>query len=234
MQGHWQDWVNASFEFLVTFSVLFSMKALCKDKEVKGYSPRVVIFFNVFGVWNLFYYSKLQQLFSTAGVAVATTVSIFYSSMFFYYIHREKIGLPKTENRKNLAIIMISSVIIFWLLAWCLIKSGLTIDKANTPFYIFGIRTVWPDFINALFEWSAGLIILDNCFLLLKEKKVKGFSFMSILFVTSWGGWNIYYYAHLGQWLSWCCGFSVFAANLWYSYLVMYYKFWYKKPIQQV
>ena len=80
-----------------------------------------------------------------------------------------------------------------------------------------------PDLINGLFELFAGFFVLMHCHRLLKDKQVKGVSLVATTFFTSWGIWNLYYYPHLGQWLSFFGGLSIVCANaLWISMMVYY------------
>ena len=60
----------------------------------------------------------------------------------------------------------------------------------------------WPDLINGTFEASGSLFILRSIFLLHKQKLVRGVSLIHVAFFMAWGWWNLYYYPHLGQWLS--------------------------------
>lgn len=80
-----------------------------------------------------------------------------------------------------------------------------------------------PDLINGLFEAAGGFFVLNHCRVLSKDKKVKGVSILSTVFFTSWGVWNLYYYPHLGQWLSFVGGlFIVLANSLWIGLMLKY------------
>lgn len=80
-----------------------------------------------------------------------------------------------------------------------------------------------PDIINGLFEGLASLFILNHCRVLHKDKCVRGISVVSVIFFTAWGFWNLFYYPHLGQWLSFTGGVLIVAANcLWVSLLLKY------------
>jgi len=81
-----------------------------------------------------------------------------------------------------------------------------------------------PDLINGLFELGGGLAMVRNIFGLLKDKKVRGFRLSATFFFTSWGLWNLYYYPHLKQILSFVGGLVICSANLIYFVLAMYYK----------
>lgn len=81
-----------------------------------------------------------------------------------------------------------------------------------------------PDLINGLFEFSGGAFILNHCRLAIRDKAVAGVSILSIVFFTFWGLWNLYYYPHLHQWLSFSGGIFIVTANTWWVMLLMYYR----------
>lgn len=81
------------------------------------------------------------------------------------------------------------------------------------------------DLINGLFELCASLFILNNCRVLYVQKQVRGISIISTIFFTLWGLWNVFYYPHLGQMLSFYAGVGVLFCNiLWVSMMVYYTK----------
>lgn len=81
-----------------------------------------------------------------------------------------------------------------------------------------------PDLINALFELSAGFFLFNNVRILYKQKKVRGISILSAIVFTAWGYWNLYYYPHLNQWLSFLGGILVVVANTAWIYLAIRYR----------
>ncbi len=83
-----------------------------------------------------------------------------------------------------------------------------------------------PDLINGLFEAVGGFLILNHARVLWNDKMVKGVSILSTAIFTSWGFWNLYYYPHLDQWLSFAGGLLIVAANtLWVTMMLYYTKF---------
>jgi len=70
-----------------------------------------------------------------------------------------------------------------------------------------------PDTINGIFELFGGLFILLSIIKLHKDKKVKGISWLAVVFFTLWGYWNLYYYPHLGQTVSFWGGIGVVTMN---------------------
>ena len=81
-----------------------------------------------------------------------------------------------------------------------------------------------PDLINGSFELLAGFFILNHCKKVVKDKKVRGVSIISVAFFTSWGFWNLFYYPHLGQVLSFWGGIIVVFANALWTILLIRYK----------
>jgi len=80
-----------------------------------------------------------------------------------------------------------------------------------------------PDMINGSFELLSSVMILNHCRVLLKDKAVAGVSLLSNIFFVGWGGWNLYYYPHLGQIFSFYGGISIMLANvLWVALMIKY------------
>lgn len=69
------------------------------------------------------------------------------------------------------------------------------------------------DLANGLFEFGGSLALWGNVRQILKDKMFRGVNFKSVLFFTSWGWFNMLYYPHLHQWLSFTGGLSITAAN---------------------
>ena len=70
-----------------------------------------------------------------------------------------------------------------------------------------------PDHGNAVFELGGSILIWLNTRRLLKDRAVRGVSIPVVAFYAAWGVWNLYYYAALGQWLSWVAGLGIVAGN---------------------
>jgi len=79
-----------------------------------------------------------------------------------------------------------------------------------------------PDMVNGTFELLAALFLAVNVVKLYHDREVRGVSWISVFFFTTWGAWNLFYYPHLGQWISYLGGVAVLAVNLtWLSMLFM-------------
>lgn len=84
--------------------------------------------------------------------------------------------------------------------------------------------TTWQDTVNAAFEFMGCIFVLTHCWQLYKDKIVRGVNLGATIGFTSWGFWNIYYYPHLDQWLSFLCGLGIVFANCLWVGMMIYYK----------
>lgn len=81
-----------------------------------------------------------------------------------------------------------------------------------------------PDLVNGLFELAGGAFLFLNVLALLRDKKLRGVHWLPTVFFNSWGIWNLFYYHHLDQPLSWYGGLVIVSVNTWWLYLIGYYK----------
>jgi len=80
-----------------------------------------------------------------------------------------------------------------------------------------------PDTINAAFEILGGFFILNHCRVLYKVKAVAGISIASVIFFNVWGFFNLFYYPHLGQTLSFYAAMLITVSNtIWVIMLIKY------------
>jgi len=80
-----------------------------------------------------------------------------------------------------------------------------------------------PDCINGAYEMMGGLFLAYNCFVLYKHKQVRGVSVAATIFFTTWSWWNLYYYPHLNQWMSFTGGYLIVITNsLWIAMMIHY------------
>lgn len=80
------------------------------------------------------------------------------------------------------------------------------------------IAISWPDFSNAMFEFIGGLAVLRTVMHAWKVGKIVGVHWMTPAFFWTWGAWNIFYYPHLDQWMSFVAGLFIFAVNTAWMY----------------
>ena len=81
----------------------------------------------------------------------------------------------------------------------------------------------WPDIVNGMYELCGAPFILLSFFTLLRDKKVKGVSWLHVAFFTTWGLWNLFYYPQLGQWFSFAGGIAIVIANAMWLGTMIYY-----------
>lgn len=79
------------------------------------------------------------------------------------------------------------------------------------------------DAINGLFEFIGSILTWMNVTRTYKDKGYAGIYLPSVVFFSSWGIWNLYFYPHLNQWLSFLGGCSLVIANLLWVGMMYYY-----------
>lgn len=70
-----------------------------------------------------------------------------------------------------------------------------------------------PDLINGAFEALGGLMQVQNCRRIWRDRVVRGVDWRVFIFFTSWGYWNLFYYPDLHQWLSFAGGIVIVLGN---------------------
>ena len=80
-----------------------------------------------------------------------------------------------------------------------------------------------PDIVNGLFELSGGYFVGLSVVKLHREKLVRGVAWQGVTFFMSWGLWNLFYYPHLGQWVSFFGGLSIVTVNAVWLGQIAYY-----------
>lgn len=82
------DAINAIFEGGGAVCQMLSVRRLLKDKKVEGISFAAPSFFTVWGIWNVHYYSALQQPLSWTAGAVLCAMNIVWLSLAICYSRR--------------------------------------------------------------------------------------------------------------------------------------------------
>lgn len=83
-----------------------------------------------------------------------------------------------------------------------------------------------PDIVNGLFELCGAAAIGLSIETVLRERKVRGVSWLTIAFFMFWGLWNLFYYPYLGQVFSFVGGVVLVAANACYIALLVRFRYW--------
>ncbi len=86
------DLINGSFEFLSGFFVLLNCYRVVKDKDVKGVSIITIMFFTLWGFWNLYYYPYLGQWLSFFGGLFIVSTNCLWVGLMIYYTRKSKNG----------------------------------------------------------------------------------------------------------------------------------------------
>lgn len=61
------DLINGLFELGGAFVVLLSVFQILRDQGYAGLNPAQTVFFQVWGMWNLYFYPSLDQIWSLVG-----------------------------------------------------------------------------------------------------------------------------------------------------------------------
>lgn len=80
------------------------------------------------------------------------------------------------------------------------------------------------DMINAIFETGGAILLTTNVKQLVRDKKLAGVRLIPTVWFNVWEFWNLFYYYHLSQMLSWIAGFAVLIVNITWVSLAIYYK----------
>ena len=70
------------------------------------------------------------------------------------------------------------------------------------------------DMINGFFEGVGGFLLWHNCWILYREREVRGVSVFTTAFFTAWGIWNLIFYPLHHLWLSFAGGLVIASANV--------------------
>ena len=72
------DILNGIFEFSAGFFVYLHCVQVKKDRMVKGVNFAAVVFFTIWGLWNLYYYPSLGQWWSLLGSLGIVSVKTYW------------------------------------------------------------------------------------------------------------------------------------------------------------
>lgn len=81
----------------------------------------------------------------------------------------------------------------------------------------------FPDLINGILEGVGGFFIALSVRKLHRAKVVSGVSAIHVAFFSAWGFWNLFYYPHLDQWVSFWGGVLLVAVNCVWLGQIFYY-----------
>jgi len=81
----WADVINSVFEFVGTGAVALSAYTCFKNKSAAGVHWFSAIFFFIWGWWNLYYYSSLDQIASLTATILMIIVQAVYMGLILKY-----------------------------------------------------------------------------------------------------------------------------------------------------
>lgn len=80
-----------------------------------------------------------------------------------------------------------------------------------------------PDLGNAAFEFFGAWFICRSIRRVLKDKAVAGVDPLATGFFAAWGYWNLFYYPHMHQWVSFVAACWMTLVNTVWTALLFYY-----------
>jgi uncharacterized membrane protein YfhO len=88
------DMINGTFELVGAFLVGNHCRVIMKEKEVRGVSVFSTAIFTVWGLWNIYFYSNLDQWCSFYGSLLLMAVNSTYVLMLLHYRNKQ----PKSDT----------------------------------------------------------------------------------------------------------------------------------------
>jgi len=100
MSEYW-DWGNAFFEGVGSILTWLNVRALRRDKVVKGVQWQVTVFWTCWGVFNLFFYPALGLWLSFWGGVSIVAANAVWVWMVVYYMWRAHIEKDLEAMRRS-------------------------------------------------------------------------------------------------------------------------------------
>lgn len=82
------DLINGIFEAVAGLMVWINVRVLIRDKTIKGVSLIPTAVFFLWGIWNLFYYPHLDQMFSFFGGILVVSGNLAWVALAMSYKHK--------------------------------------------------------------------------------------------------------------------------------------------------
>jgi len=83
----WQDKVNSSLLGLSAILLAMNVRQLYQDKTVRGVSLWPVVLYDVWGIWDLYYFPSLNQWFSMCASFIACCINTVWLALAIYYTY---------------------------------------------------------------------------------------------------------------------------------------------------
>jgi len=98
---NWPDFTNGLFESIGGLLLWANVRALYRDKVVRGVRILPVVFWSAWGFWNLYYYPSLDQWWSFAGGLGVVIPNTLWVLMAVRYTRRERASRqPRAAERE--------------------------------------------------------------------------------------------------------------------------------------
>jgi len=79
------DMINGTFEFIGAIVSWRNVYQIYKDKFIAGVYWPATAFFGLWGLWNIFYYSGLNQTWSFCSGILLCLANLTWVSLYLYY-----------------------------------------------------------------------------------------------------------------------------------------------------
>lgn len=86
------DTINGLFEGVGAILMTLNILRLHRDKLVRGVHWSPVLFWTAWGLWNLYYYSAIEQPLSWRGGACLVAANAVWLAQMIYYLRRERLS----------------------------------------------------------------------------------------------------------------------------------------------
>lgn len=87
----WADAINGTYELLGGVMILANVRALLRDKIIRGVSVWPTVFFTSWGFWNLYFYPSLGQWLSfTGGLGIVSANALWLGLTAYYMYHARR------------------------------------------------------------------------------------------------------------------------------------------------
>lgn len=83
------DFINGLFEGLGALMICISIRRVLIDRMSRGVSPWSILFFTVWGYWNLYFYAHLGQSWSLSGAVLMVASNTTRVGLLIYYRRKE-------------------------------------------------------------------------------------------------------------------------------------------------
>lgn len=89
---NYSDFFNGLFEFVGAVMTLVSVKAILRDKEIKGIHWSPIVFFTSWSLFNLWFYPANNLWWSFGGGCAIFVVNSTWLYLVYFYSRKRKNG----------------------------------------------------------------------------------------------------------------------------------------------